>query len=290
MEKPNNSLSSKYADSALDIYRVPNLGACWWCGNKATTGEHKIKQTDLRRLAYRKGSDQQDDIYRFGESFSGILRSLKKGNTVRWGKNLCANCNNARSQPFDEAYVKFMDFYIQNFNLLYSYKILDWSWVYGRDWQQGAANLARYFAKQFGCMMATEDLPVPQDIINFANGDLRCPSAQFAIWRDHRIIKAHKTFRKSKDPVLKDAMSYFIGLPETMAGGEGGILKFSQYQCRVGYLGFDVIWEKDTDLPSFHEYERINLPKINSSIRKRVEWIPMQMNLTARSLGWGRGA
>ncbi len=74
---------------------------------------------------------------------------------MKWGKNLCMLCNNKHSQPFDNAYDKFIAFMFENGGTLDRAETIDWIDIYGSDWEIGAQNLSRrYFVKQFGCMMA----------------------------------------------------------------------------------------------------------------------------------------
>lgn len=286
MTKNNDRGIPQTGDIRLDKFRIPYTQTCWWCGEKATTAEHKFKHSDLRRTAYRNNGTGDNSIYKFGHSFEGILRSIKKGSQVRWGVNLCAKCNNAKSQPFDKSYDKFMEFYREEFDEFHSRKILDWREIYGAEWEGGVSNLARYFAKQFGCMMATENLPVPPQVIEFLNGYHLCPSFSFSIWRDERIINTHKLMKGSGDPELTDAMSHFQGLPETMAFCREDRLTGCQYQLRIGYMIFDVKWREGEDMSSFFQRPVIELPKINSTIRERLAWAPHQLSLVGRSIQW----
>lgn len=122
----------------------------------------------LKRVATLDGKRDLDSLYKFSDQHRGPLRTLKRGDEVQWGKNLCAPCNKARSQPFDLAYDKFVQFMLDHGGELHRCHVLDWADVFGAAWEDGARNLSRYFVKQFACMMATERLDVPRDAIDFS--------------------------------------------------------------------------------------------------------------------------
>ena len=136
-------------DPALDPFRLPPSDRCWWCGERATTEEHRFKHSTLRRVGRTDtGVVDPEGVFKKSGDFEGPLRSLKKGSQVRWRKNLCAKCNNHRSQPFDQAYDAFEAFVIDRADELMNWKRLDWHDVYGPQGQSGARDLGRYFGKQ----------------------------------------------------------------------------------------------------------------------------------------------
>src|SRR5436305_5267536 len=78
--------------------------ACWWCGSKGNSREHRIKRTDVIR-EFGPNIDR-DHLFinqaRIETQHRGLNASMMK-----FRKPLCAHCNNARSQPFDQAEVAF---------------------------------------------------------------------------------------------------------------------------------------------------------------------------------------
>lgn len=92
-------------DPALGTWRLPPSNRCWRCGDFAATEEHRIKHSTFRRVSRTdSGAIDLANAYKKADDFEGPLRSLKKGARVKWRENMCANCNNARSQPFDLVY------------------------------------------------------------------------------------------------------------------------------------------------------------------------------------------
>lgn len=261
-------------DPRLDQFRHGPTDRCWWCGEKATTREHKFKHSDLRRVATKDGARDLSNLFKRSDYHAGPLRTLKRGDEVQWGMNLCAPCNNVKSQPFDRAYDEFLKYMFMHGDDLCERETLDWADVYGSDWQPKTANLARYFVKQFSCMMATQRLDVTQHAIDFLNGDPRCPSIGLGLWRDHRVIQFHKALKRQADD--PEGMLHFVGLPPTYALSDGAKITGSDYQCRLGYLTFDVAWRSGADMLSFHEVRLIQLPLINARIRDQLAWFPVQ--------------
>jgi hypothetical protein len=110
---------------------------------------------------------------------------------------------------------------------------LDWSAVYGDDWQVGARNLARYFGKQIGCLLATQRLPVPQDLIDFLDGADRCPSVCFMLYINWRGADAHKMMRRHG---FEDGLATFVGLLDAVAFQTRGRLSGVRYGYHIGYV------------------------------------------------------
>lgn len=257
-------------DPALDPWRLPPSDLCWWCGAPATTQEHRIKHSTLRRIAQAdSGEVELANTYKVADDFEGPLRSLKKGSQVKWRKNMCANCNNARSQPFDYAYDVMETFLIQHADELITRPRLAWADVYGEDWQPGATSLARYFGKQLGCMLAGQRLPIPEDLIAFLNGSPRCPSVTFMLYRNWRGGAAHRTFLNAG---LADGITTFVGLLPSTAYQRDGALSGVDYGYHIGYVWFVVNWTAGSDRHSWWEFPEVDLPLINGGLRSRVGW------------------
>lgn len=264
-------------DPALDKLRLPASESCWWCGAPATTEEHRIKHSTLRRVAL-DGNAKIDprNVFKKSADFEGVLHSIKKGAQVRWRKNLCAECNNSRSQPFDLAYDVFEEFLVDHADVMMRWKRLDWSAVYGVAWQEGAANLARYFAKQIGCMLATQRLPVPEDLIRFLDGEARCPSTCFSVAINCRVADAHKVMRRHG---FDDGMSNFVGLLDSIAYASEGRLTGVDYGYHIGYVWLIGEWREGSDRTSWFELPSTNITHVTGGLRERLEWLPTRIQM-----------
>lgn len=92
----------------IKINRPNKKPLCWWCGKPADSREHRHKKSDVKFI--------------FGDKFEGEPVIIKdKSPTTVQGPNssllkfdtvLCQVCNNSRSQPFDRAYSRFVDYVI----------------------------------------------------------------------------------------------------------------------------------------------------------------------------------
>lgn len=271
-------------DPKLDRWRQTPTDRCWWCGGKATTAEHRIKKSTLRRIALHEGTATPENIFKKSGDHEGPLRSITKGSQVKWPKNLCAPCNNARSQRFDLAYDKFEAFVVEHADEMGRWRQLDWAAVYGDNWQPGARDLARYFAKQFGCMLAGQDLAVPHDVIQFLNGSDRCPTVCFTINLNWRAINFHKTIRRHGSA---EGLTTFVGLMASQGQVADDEIVGIDYRYHIGYVWIIVDWQADSDRSSWFEHPRINLPRVYATVRDRLKWLPHRLSSEARYV-WGK--
>lgn len=152
----------------LAPYRSSAGAVCWWCGSPAATQEHKFKRTDLERM-WPVGDPYLVHGDGTGDRLSKV-RSARKSPQVRFLLNLCARCNNARSQPFDRAYDLFAEYVWTHLGTLRWRRHIDAASIYGGDWQAGLQDLTRYVVKHAGCRVADGGFPVPLSFREVLNG------------------------------------------------------------------------------------------------------------------------
>jgi len=155
------------------------MNRCWICGNPATTGEHKVKRSDLERI-HGSGSEFKSADLAYRKSDQSIVQ-LQGPNSklVKYKHVLCGACNNARTQPFDKSYDRFVRFIESQTTALLSRRQLDFASIYGSSWRKQQAYLFKYFVKAFGCRIADAGQPVPNDLRKiFAD---QYPAQSFAI-------------------------------------------------------------------------------------------------------------
>lgn len=175
------------SSQSLAAARVPQNGLCWWCrARPANSAEHKYKATDLRRMAEldSRGKPEPRSLYRDGSTYSGELRSLARGTAIQWSKSMCKDCNGGRDRHMDAAYDTFSTHVWTKQDELAKAATLDWGKLFGTDWQAEARNIARYYAKQVGCLFTQQSLPVPDGIIRFMDGEDRADDFAFTLVRD----------------------------------------------------------------------------------------------------------
>lgn len=245
---------------ALEHLQVPASDLCWWCGDVATTEEHRFKASTLRRVAKSDdGTILPSNVFKKSSDYESTLQSLKKGTQIRWRKNLCANCNNTKSQPFDRSYDHFESFLVEHIDEISAWERLDWQAIYGSDWRERTRNLARYFGKQLGCMLATHQLQVPEELIEFLNGSERCPSVCFMLYINPLAVEMHEEMRSDG---FENGLSDFVGLLNATAYQTEGVFSGIDYGYHIGYLWFVARWRAGADVASWFECQEIVLPRV----------------------------
>ncbi|MFD5000666.1 hypothetical protein [Streptomyces buecherae] len=237
----------------LDAYKVAPTGLCWWCGAVADSQvEHKFKLKNLKRLS--QGSEE--NLVWVGGEFRREIRSIKKSQHVRFRANLCASCNNARSQPFDFAYDGFVDYLWSHGRRLHRSRHVDMKRIYGDDWSTQALNLARYFVKQIGCRVEHDGYPVPPEFVDFLNGANRVPSVHMVMYKDSALWELHKGSRKSEDWIIGEGFGPMTG---AVSRSKGRLVMFSG-SMTVGYIGVMYRWEWHlSDADPFYVYRKARL-------------------------------
>jgi hypothetical protein len=148
------------------LMRREELGACWWCHTPADSREHKMKKSDLLR--------------EFGRPFDEAPVRLREerletiqgpgSDLVKFEANLCAPCNNTRSQPFDYAYDQFVTYVAAHQRHILASRRIDLRTIFGSDWQAGGENTLRYLVKHIGCRLAQNQVEVPSSLRAFLDG------------------------------------------------------------------------------------------------------------------------
>ncbi len=80
---------------------------CWICGDPATTGEHKTKQSDLK--AVLGTPTQTQPFYYSAETTRNRQLPSYRADFLKSASRLCPKCNNQRTQPYDRAWEKLSD-------------------------------------------------------------------------------------------------------------------------------------------------------------------------------------
>lgn len=180
-----------YFQFMTDVRKIKFVSpeTCWWCGKTGDSGEHKLKKSDVKRMFDEKVSTQP--VWRFsgnaGDPSSDQGKKVQGPNSVelKFPKILCRECNNARSQEFDEAYALFSQYWCDNRDRLLEVRELDLREVYPDDWQNQAILLAKYLLKHVGCRLAEVGMEVPSSISAYLDGEERgFPQVHFGFYID----------------------------------------------------------------------------------------------------------
>jgi len=159
----------------LGINHMNEPRLCWICEeNIVDTSEHALKKTDIVR-AYGKGSyynlNEKQPIH-FKNGKETKLQGANS-NVIKNPKDLCKQCNNTLSQPYDRAYDKLIEYVVNNSELILERRFIDFEEIYGEDFPTQQTNLFKYFIKSFGCRIyANPDFEVPDDLVKIIKNDL----------------------------------------------------------------------------------------------------------------------
>ncbi len=153
--------------STFSVHVRPQMRDCWMCGDPATTGEHKVKRTDLERVHGRADAFRSANLNYLRSDASVVPLQGPNSKHVKYHRVLCGPCNSTRSQPFDHAYDTFAQYVEDRSDVLLSRRQIDFASVYGNGWREGQVNLFKYFVKALGCRIADAGKSVPNDLINF---------------------------------------------------------------------------------------------------------------------------
>ncbi len=192
-------------------------GACWICKADSETGEHRVKKSDL--------------VHRFGKGpYTGneALIHVKADETkplqgpnsqlVKHAKNLCADCNNTFTQPFDKAYEEFIEWVMSHEPEVLSRRVIDFEAVYGDEWEWKQRNLFKYFAKCFGNRIDESNRSVPLDVVSLLSDTV----FETAL---------HVTMMVNEDQLLLPKLAQGIGTAELYAHQDPHSLNDLAYQC-----------------------------------------------------------
>lgn len=136
---------------------------CWWCGKQADSQEHRHKKSDVKHI--------------FGNKFEGEPIIIRDNNQkevqgpdsklLKFEKVLCQDCNNNRSQPFDRAYDLFVRYVLNNYNEILDKRIIDFNDIVKTDTINFKYNVFRYFTKVFCCRLASNNISIKPELIEF---------------------------------------------------------------------------------------------------------------------------
>jgi hypothetical protein len=133
---------------------------CWICGDLATSGEHKTKQSDLRAVLGKPS--QTHPFYYHEETIKNRRMGSFKGDFLKSPSRLCAPCNNHRSQPYDRAWERMSHYLRARTPQLRAGDFVRGNRVYPANATQEMRNVQLYFTKLTGCHLIEAGLKFDQ--------------------------------------------------------------------------------------------------------------------------------
>ncbi len=141
--------------------------------------------------------------------------------------------------------------------------------VFGAEWPTKQLNLARYFAKHFGCRIAEEGLSVPPSIVAFLNGSNHVPHVGMFFTKHEDVWELRRSLQHidSKMPGL------WLGGMQAYLTKDYSRLTFLRTNTLVGYIGVELLWsEQTTDIDSFfpHPFPLLNKVSVDPAVLKMI--------------------
>lgn len=124
---------------------------CWICGDKANSGEHSIKKSDLNLIF--KNISQKKPIYvrKNGENVKYKTIGTTKSPAFYFDIKICEKCNNERSQEFDETWEKLSKYLFENWIDILDRGYIDLKKAFGTKVKKSMIFVQLFFLKIFGC-------------------------------------------------------------------------------------------------------------------------------------------
>lgn len=162
--------------------------------NPANTQEHSIKGSRFRDL---QEEDPEGPFLMLGEDFEFYEITSAKSGLLQFGKILCVECNNLKSQPWDYAYSHFISFMQMHPDFLRDRTDWEWGEIFG-DTPYNALDLARYYVKNAGCRFVDRYQSVPEEMRRFLWEEVEPTEFTIALFRDYASFDHHDRFGMQK--------------------------------------------------------------------------------------------
>jgi hypothetical protein len=144
---------------------IAPLMKCWLCGAPADSAEHRFKKADLIR-AHGKGRYKGPSA--LVHVRSGVVSPIQgpRSSMLKYEQSLCHSCNTARTQPYDNAYDRLIDWVMENEQAALRKRLINFEEIYGLSHEEYQLNLFRYCVKSFGCRLVETGQTVPKDLVD----------------------------------------------------------------------------------------------------------------------------
>lgn len=131
---------------------------CWICGNPATTDEHKAKKADVE--AVLRAASPSEPLFYHDEKGRNRRVASAKNKLLTWQDMLCANCNNALTQPDDRSWDKLRDALLNRLRGVDPGEtvVMALEDTFGRDANERMLGVHRFLLKLFGCQIVHQGL------------------------------------------------------------------------------------------------------------------------------------
>ncbi len=158
------SFVQRTSDRSVRKVMVASILNCWLCGGPADSAEHRFKKSDLIRAHGKGPYIGPTGVVHVRDGL--ISRIQGPGSSkLKYEPSLCHACNTGRTQPYDYAYDRLMDWVATNEHFVLRTRMINFEEVYGSNHQECQVNLFKYFVKSFGCQLVQARHAVPSDLV-----------------------------------------------------------------------------------------------------------------------------
>ena len=179
---------------------------------------------------------------------------------AKFANMFCANCNNARSQPFDRAYDRFIKWYLDHESAVEIGGALRLDEMH-TDWRAGTDDVLRYFVKHIGSRIAEHGYAVPSPLIDFLDGGgdplgLACGFEINALHAEiNTILRENPTPEGTSGNLFQGPVTGTI----SRSTGEATLL-----QSWWAYHGLMLVWDWSSERPIF--WTNLSQPRVQLPI------------------------
>lgn len=139
---------------------------CWICRlNPADTNEHRFKASDIRDRVPRI-SQRKPVFLQVGRATNKPIGSAKS-KLLTYEDRLCRDCNNVRTQPYDEAWALLSQSLTSNWQTIRASGRFNLKRPFPKDTQAFAVDVHLFFLKHFGLKILEENVQL--DLTSFAD-------------------------------------------------------------------------------------------------------------------------
>jgi hypothetical protein len=173
----------------MDLGRLVKIasGKCYWCQERdADSREHKFKRSDLIR-EHGRGELRAGRTLVTHRGEKAYEHRSTKNDALKFSPSLCSDCNNSRSQPFDRAYDRFIEWIFENEERVLADRSIDLEEALGSEWARTSEDILRYFVKHICCRLAETvrsdgGTLLPGDALSFLDGGPPPQSITSEMW------------------------------------------------------------------------------------------------------------
>jgi len=143
--------------------------ACWICGERADTREHRTKASDLRSLFGIP--TQAKPLYFHTAGRKNVKLPTLKAPELKFTAPICNRCNSARTQPHDFAWQRLSETLRAREPPIAAGTSVRTNRIFPYNTARAMLNVHLYFVKVFGCLILEGKIPI--DIAPFSEAILQ---------------------------------------------------------------------------------------------------------------------